>query len=60
MRNIGTDGPVLAAGATGAVGPTGDVGVAAQLSYDAETGRLSEIYEDEIDEEDDDFDNIPF
>ena len=39
---------------------TGDVGVAAQLSYDAETGRLSEIYEDEIDEEDDDFDNIPF
>ena len=39
---------------------TGDVGVAAQLSYDAETGRLSEIYEEELDEEDDDFDNIPF
>ena len=37
---------------------TGDVGIAAQLAYDAETGRLSEVYEDEEDDNDEEL--IPF
>ena len=39
---------------------TGDVGMAAHLIYDNETGRLSEVFHDEPDEFDDETDDIPF